>query len=67
MMTLGGAATVGPGLVVSEKTTDQIRTYLDIKNDTAKYTKKASKFYESLASRAVKTGHVIDIFVCALD
>ena len=39
----------------------------DIEKDNAKYLKKATKHYESLAGRASTNGHAVDIYSCALD
>nr|KAF6502481.1 Sec23-like protein A, COPII coat complex component [Molossus molossus] len=44
-----------------------IRSWHDIEKDNAKYVKKGMKHFEALANRAATTGHVIDIYACALD
>ncbi|VDO40188.1 unnamed protein product [Haemonchus placei] len=67
MTFVGGACTHGPGAVVGEELKLPIRSWHTIKEDNAIYMKKATKFYDSLASRAVKNGHAIDIYSCALD
>eukprot|EP00357_Protocruzia_adherens_P026979 CAMPEP_0115036662 /NCGR_PEP_ID=MMETSP0216-20121206/42260_1 /TAXON_ID=223996 /ORGANISM="Protocruzia adherens, Strain Boccale" /LENGTH=642 /DNA_ID=CAMNT_0002416541 /DNA_START=359 /DNA_END=2287 /DNA_ORIENTATION=+ len=67
MLFLGGAATQGPGQIVSEKFSEFIRSHLDIQKDNAKYYKAAVKFYQGLAQRASAAGHIIDIFACCLD
>uniref|UniRef100_A0A158PA76 Protein transport protein SEC23 n=1 Tax=Angiostrongylus cantonensis TaxID=6313 RepID=A0A158PA76_ANGCA len=67
MIFIGGACTHGPGAVVGEELKTPIRSWHTIKEDNAVYMKKATKFYDSLAVRAVKNGHVIDIYSCALD
>ncbi|KJH50616.1 Sec23/Sec24 trunk domain protein [Dictyocaulus viviparus] len=67
MVFIGGACTHGPGAVVGEELKTPIRSWHIIKEDNAVFMKKATKFYDSLASRAVKNGHVIDIYSCALD
>lgn len=64
---LGGACNNGPGSVVGEELKNPIRSWHDIKEDNAKYMKKAMKHYDSLTERAVKNGHVIDLYSCALD
>ncbi|CAJ1416637.1 unnamed protein product [Effrenium voratum] len=66
---VGGPCNVGPGMVVGEELAEAIRSHLDLQKETpnAKYTKKALKFYASLASRAVACGFAIDIFACSLD
>ncbi|KAG0234508.1 GTPase-activating protein S23 [Actinomortierella wolfii] len=67
MLFVGGAATEGPGMVVSNELKNPIRSHHDIEKDAAKYYKKASKFYEGLSKRASANGHVIDIFGGCLD
>eukprot|EP00435_Cladocopium_sp_Y103_P000764 s4292_g1.t1 len=66
---VGGPCNVGPGMVVGEELAETIRSHLDLQKETpnAKYTKKALKFYASLASRAVACGFAVDIFACSLD
>jgi len=66
---IGGAATFGPGMIVSEQLSEKIRSHVDIQKekDNTKYLKKASKYYSDLALRAQKSGIVIDLFVAALD
>jgi len=66
---VGGACNVGPGMVVGEELKETIRSHLDLQKDNAnaKYTKKALKYYTSLASRAVSAGFAVDIFACSLD
>ncbi|PAV65308.1 hypothetical protein WR25_13039 [Diploscapter pachys] len=67
MAFVGGACTHGPGMVVGEELKNPIRSWHTIKEDNANYMKKATKFFDSLASRAVKNGHAVDIYSCALD
>jgi len=66
---VGGPCNTGPGMVVGEDLAETIRSHLDLQKDTpnAKYTKKALKFYSSLASRAIAAGFAVDIFACSLD
>lgn len=66
---VGGPATYGPGMIVSEDLQEKIRSHLDIQKerDNTKYLKKAIKYYGDLSTRAQKNGIVIDIFVSALD
>uniref|UniRef100_A0A8C5V412 Protein transport protein SEC23 n=1 Tax=Microcebus murinus TaxID=30608 RepID=A0A8C5V412_MICMU len=66
MMFIGGPATQGPGMVVGDELKTPIRSH-DIEKDNAKYVKKGTKHFEALANRAATTGHVIDIYACALD
>jgi len=69
MLIVGGPCNFGPGMVVGEELAETIRSHLDLQKETpnAKYTKKALKFYASLASRAVAAGFAVDIFACSLD
>ncbi|XP_073495200.1 protein transport protein Sec23A [Phyllobates terribilis] len=67
MMFIGGPATQGPGMVVGEELKTPIRSWHDIEKDNAKYVKKATKHFEGLATRSAASGHVIDIYACALD
>ncbi|XP_052594546.1 protein transport protein Sec23A isoform X1 [Peromyscus californicus insignis] len=67
MMFIGGPATQGPGMVVEDELKTPIRSWHDIEKDNAKYVKKGTKHFEALANRAATTGHVIDIYACALD
>ncbi len=66
---IGGAATYGPGMIVSESLQEKIRSHLDIQKerDNTKYIKNATKFYGDLSARAAKAGIVVDLFVSALD
>ncbi|EGC40209.1 hypothetical protein DICPUDRAFT_44673 [Dictyostelium purpureum] len=67
MAFIGGAATIGPGLIVSEELKEPIRSHQEIIKGKAKYTTKAYQFYKSIAERSVQHGHAIDIFSCSLD
>jgi protein transport protein SEC23 len=69
MLLVGGACNVGPGMVVGEELAETIRSHLDLAKDNtnARYTKKALKYYASLAQRAVTAGMAVDIFACSLD
>jgi protein transport protein SEC23 len=67
MLFLGGPCTVGPGMVVDDDLKNTIRTHHDIDKDNASYLKKATEYYQTLATRASTNGHAIDIFSCALD
>eukprot|EP00919_Chromeraceae_sp_WS-2016_P047695 GHVR01113017.1.p1 GENE.GHVR01113017.1~~GHVR01113017.1.p1 ORF type:complete len:760 (+),score=146.04 GHVR01113017.1:67-2346(+) len=69
IMFLGGACTQGVGMVVSPQLSEPIRSHLDLQKDNpnAKYSKKALKFYTSIAHRAVQNFHAIDVFCCSLD
>uniref|UniRef100_A0A7N9AU15 Protein transport protein SEC23 n=1 Tax=Mastacembelus armatus TaxID=205130 RepID=A0A7N9AU15_9TELE len=67
MTFISGPATQGPGMVVGDELKTPIRSWHDIEKDNAKFMKKATKHYESLANRASTNGHIIDIYACALD
>ncbi|KAI6227627.1 Protein transport protein SEC23 [Aphelenchoides fujianensis] len=67
MTFIGGACTYGPGMVINEELKQPIRSWHDIKEDKATFMRKATKFYDTLAQRAVKNAHVVDIYSCALD
>jgi protein transport protein SEC23 len=56
-------------MVVGEELAETIRSHLDLQKDTsnARYTKKALKYYATLAQRAVNAGIAVDIFACSLD
>jgi protein transport protein SEC23 len=67
MLFVGGAASHGPGAIVSNLKEDEIRTQHDIKNDRAKHVGPATQFYQTLAHKAVANGHAVDIFNCSID
>ncbi|KJE96351.1 hypothetical protein, variant [Capsaspora owczarzaki ATCC 30864] len=67
MLFMGGPATQGPGIAVSNELKEPIRSTHDIEKDNAKYLKKALKHYDALAKRAANNGHIIDVFACAFD
>ncbi|ORX90111.1 hypothetical protein K493DRAFT_231517 [Basidiobolus meristosporus CBS 931.73] len=67
MMFCGGPATEGPGKVVGTELKEPIRSHHDIERDTAKYFRKASRYYESIGKRAAANSHIIDIFAGCLD
>jgi protein transport protein SEC23 len=69
MMFVGGPPTQGLGMVTSNELRDTIRSHSDLEkeNASAKYSKKASKYFDSIAARAAKNGHIIDLYACAFD
>ncbi|NWQ67002.1 SC23A protein, partial [Neopipo cinnamomea] len=67
MLFTGGPPTQGPGMVVGDELKTPIRSWHDIEKDNARFMKKATKHYETLANRAAANGHCIDICACALD
>jgi protein transport protein SEC23 len=66
---LSGPCTHGSGQVVGVKLQETIRSWIDIQkdNDIAKYVKKATKYYQGLAERAIKAQLAIDIFAFTTD
>ncbi|TIA94136.1 hypothetical protein E3P81_00346 [Wallemia ichthyophaga] len=67
MTFVGGPATEGPGMVVSNELKEPIRSHHDIERDSVKHFKRATRFYESLSKRASSNGHVVDIYAGCLD
>ncbi|XP_047740240.1 LOW QUALITY PROTEIN: protein transport protein Sec23A-like [Hyalella azteca] len=67
MTFVGGACLYGPGMVVDDELKNPIRSHHDIEKDSAKFVKKANKFYEGVAKRAAANGHAVDLYACALD
>lgn len=67
MLFAAGAPTEGPGMIVGRPLKEPIRSHHDIENDNAPLHKKATKFYDSLASRVAQNGHAVDIFVGCYD
>eukprot|EP01132_Coremiostelium_polycephalum_P009305 gene9305-11406_t len=67
MAFIGGPATQGPGIVVSEELKEAIRSHHDITKNKAKFSAKAYQYYKSIGEQAVQSGHTIDIFSCSLD
>ncbi|KAJ3261784.1 GTPase-activating protein S23 [Boothiomyces macroporosus] len=63
----GGAATEGPGMIVSPELREAIRSHHDLDKDTAKHWKKAQKFYDGLATRCTEKSISVDIFAGCLD
>lgn len=67
MLFSAGAGTLAPGLIVGDQLKEPIRSHSDIDKDNAKHYKKAAKFYDGLAARAVKNAHTVDIFAGCYD
>ena len=67
MLFQGGPCSVGPGAVVNDDLREPIRSHHDLWKDNAKYTRKATKFYEGLSKRAAAVGVAVDIFACFQD
>lgn len=62
-----GLGTLSPGMIVGNKLREAIRSHSDIDKDNAKHYKKAVKFFDAIAARAVKNSHTIDLFGGCLD
>lgn len=67
MLFSAGPGTLNPGLIVGPQLKEPIRSHSDIDKDNAKHFKKASKFYDSIALKAVKNSHTIDVFAGCYD
>lgn len=69
LLFLGGAPNIGLGKVVGNKLTETLRNYVDFQknNPNTVHFKPALEYYESLALRASKNGHSIDLFSCCLN
>jgi protein transport protein SEC23 len=59
----------GPGMVTTNEFKETIRTHHDIEkgSSSAKYVKKALKFFDGLGQRIAQNGHVCDVYACAFD
>jgi protein transport protein SEC23 len=67
MCFLGGPATQGPGMIVSDDLKEPLRSHHDIAKEKAKHLYNATQHYDQLAKRAAKSGHMVDIYACSLD
>jgi len=69
MLFTGGPCTVGPGQMVGVELSEPMRSHHDIEKETSntKYMKKSIKHFSAIAKRACASGHVFDLFACALD
>lgn len=67
MVFTGGPITYGPGQMVGEELKETLRSHTDLVKETAKYSRKAQKYYEGLSKRAAETGHGVDVFMCSMD
>jgi len=67
MCFIGGPCTQGPGAVVGVDLKEIMRSHTDVLKEKAKYTRKASRFYETLAARAAANCHAVDLFCCCID
>ena len=65
----GNPPTIGLGKICDLNLSETIRNMSDFEknNDNTKYFKGASEFYDGLAMRASKAGHIIDIFACCFN
>lgn len=67
LLFVGGAATEGPGMIVSNELKESIRSHHDLEKDTAKHWKKAQKYYDALSKRCTDKGISVDVFAGCLD
>jgi len=67
MLFCGGPCTIGPGMIVGSGLRESIRSHHEIDADNAKYFRKASSYYDTLAKRAAGNGHIVDLLVGCLD
>lgn len=67
MLFAAGPCTLNPGMIVGNQLKEPIRSHSDIDKDNAKHFKKATKFYDALAAKAVKNCHTVDIFAGCYD
>lgn len=67
MLFAAGPCTLNPGMIVGNQLKEPIRSHSDIDKDNAKHFKKATKFYENIAAKAVKNCHTVDIFAGCYD
>lgn len=67
MLFSAGPGTLNPGLIVGPQLKEPIRSHSDIDKDNGKHFTKAVKFYDSIAAKAVKNSHTIDIFAGCYD
>ncbi|KAG2109189.1 hypothetical protein BD769DRAFT_1692341, partial [Suillus cothurnatus] len=66
MVFVGGPAMEGPGMVVSNKLKEPIRSHHNIEWDSVKHYKHAVKVF-LLAKRVSNNGHAVDLFAGCLD
>jgi len=67
MLFSAGPGTLNPGMIVGNQLKEPIRSHSDIDKDNAKHFKKAVKFYDAIAAKAVKNSHAVDIFAGCYD
>ncbi|XP_063901865.1 protein transport protein Sec23A-like isoform X2 [Zophobas morio] len=69
MVFVGGACTQGPGMIVPTSLSEKTRAHHDMiqKTSSASYVRKASRFYDGLATRISNVGHSVDIYSCYYD
>lgn len=67
MMFMGGAATIGPGLVVGTELKEAVRTHNELRKEAAPRMHAATRFYENLAERIANNSHAVDLFSCSLN
>jgi protein transport protein SEC23 len=66
---LGNAPSIGQGQVAGKSLTEYIRLFSDLEkgNPNTKFVKLANEYYEAIANKSSKMGHVIDVFSCCLN
>lgn len=67
MTFVGGACTVGPGMVLGTRLAEEMRGHTDIRKGNTKHMTAAVQFYEELTQKCIKNLHTIDLFACCLD
>ena len=69
MLFLGGPCDVGPGMIVSEKLSETLRTHRDVaKNESnTRFMRDSTAYYHQMSTGLVEKGHTVDVFSCALD
>ena len=67
LLFVGGAATDGGGQVVGKDLEQAMRSHKDIAKDAAPFMRKATKYYETIATQLCTNGHCLDVFACSLD
>ena len=64
---VGGAAADGGGQVVGKDLEQAMRSHKDIAKDAAPFMRKATKYYETIATQLCSCTACLDVFACSLD
>ena len=67
MVFVTGPCTVGPGSIVPTSLEESIRSHQDLEKGIAKMFKPAEKHFSQIGADMVESGHVVDVFACALE